>query len=86
MGQSFIYQIEDLVKKHGQKEVLKNIYLAFYPGAKIGVLGRNGSGKVRCYASWRAGIRLRWHRATQSKFQSRLLATRTATDCWQECL
>jgi sulfate-transporting ATPase len=45
MGKQHIYQIADLVKKHGQKEVLKNIWLAFYPGAKIGVLGRNGSGK-----------------------------------------
>ncbi len=45
MGQNFIYQISDLTKKHGQREVLKNIFLAFYPGAKIGVLGRNGSGK-----------------------------------------
>jgi ATPase subunit of ABC transporter with duplicated ATPase domains len=34
-----------LTKKHGQREVLKEIWLAFYPGAKIGVLGRNGSGK-----------------------------------------
>jgi ATP-binding cassette ChvD family protein len=45
MGQQFIYQIQDLTKKHGQKEVLKDIWLAFYPGAKIGVLGRNGAGK-----------------------------------------
>src|SRR5580693_5679879 len=45
MGKQYIYQIEDLVKKHGQREVLKNIWLSFYPGAKIGVLGRNGSGK-----------------------------------------
>ncbi len=45
MPQQYIYQIEDLVKKFGQREVLKNIWLAFYPGAKIGVLGRNGSGK-----------------------------------------
>jgi sulfate-transporting ATPase len=45
MPQQYIYQIEDLVKKHGQREVLKNIWLSFYPGAKIGVLGRNGSGK-----------------------------------------
>ncbi len=45
MPQQFIYQITDLVKKHGQREVLKNIFLAFYPGAKIGVLGRNGAGK-----------------------------------------
>jgi energy-dependent translational throttle protein EttA len=45
MGQQYIYQIANLTKKHGQREVLKNIWLAFYPGAKIGVLGRNGSGK-----------------------------------------
>jgi sulfate-transporting ATPase len=29
----------------GGKKVLENIYLSFYPGAKIGVLGPNGSGK-----------------------------------------
>ena len=34
-----------LTKKIGQREVLKEIWLSFYPGAKIGVLGRNGSGK-----------------------------------------
>ena len=34
-----------LSKKIGQREVLKDIWLSFYPGAKIGVLGRNGSGK-----------------------------------------
>ena len=45
MGQKYIYQIGNLTKKIGQREVLKDIWLAFYPGAKIGVLGRNGSGK-----------------------------------------
>ena len=45
MGKQYIYQIEGLVKKHGQREVLKGVWLSFYPGAKIGVLGRNGSGK-----------------------------------------
>ncbi|QDU98245.1 energy-dependent translational throttle protein EttA [Lignipirellula cremea] len=45
MGKKYIYSIENLIKKHGQREVLKNIWLSFYPGAKIGVLGRNGSGK-----------------------------------------
>src|SRR3954462_3589112 len=45
MSEKYIYQIADLTKKHGPKEVLKNIWLAFYPGAKIGVLGRNGAGK-----------------------------------------
>ena len=45
MGKEYIYTIEDLTKKHGQREVLSKIWLAFYPGAKIGVLGRNGAGK-----------------------------------------
>ena len=45
MGKQYIYTIVDLTKKHGQREVLKEIWLAFYPGAKIGVLGRNGAGK-----------------------------------------
>src|SRR5471030_1642947 len=45
MAQQYIYQINGLSKKFGQREILKNIWLSFYPGAKIGVLGRNGSGK-----------------------------------------
>jgi ATP-binding cassette ChvD family protein len=45
MGEKYIYTISHLTKKIGQREVLADIWLAFYPGAKIGVLGRNGSGK-----------------------------------------
>jgi energy-dependent translational throttle protein EttA len=45
VSRQYIYTIEHLTKKHGQREVLKDIWLAFYPGAKIGVLGRNGAGK-----------------------------------------
>ncbi|MBA62432.1 MAG: energy-dependent translational throttle protein EttA [Planctomycetaceae bacterium] len=45
MSKQYIYTITDLTKKHGPREVLKEIYLSFYPGAKIGVLGRNGTGK-----------------------------------------
>ncbi len=45
MSQQYIYQISGLTKKFAQREVLKDIWLSFYPGAKIGVLGRNGSGK-----------------------------------------
>ena len=45
MGPAFIFQISDLTKKFGQRELLKNINLAFYPGAKVGLLGRNGAGK-----------------------------------------
>jgi sulfate-transporting ATPase len=45
MGKQYIYQLSGITKKYGQRVVLDNVWLAFYPGAKIGVLGRNGSGK-----------------------------------------
>src|SRR5215210_7851648 len=45
MAEQYIFTIENLSKAYGKREVLKNIWLAFYPGAKIGVLGGNGSGK-----------------------------------------
>ncbi|MDA8698182.1 energy-dependent translational throttle protein EttA [Rhodopirellula sp.] len=45
MSRQYIYQVENLTKKHGQKIVLDDVWLAFYPGAKIGVLGPNGAGK-----------------------------------------
>ena len=45
MPEQYIFQMQDLRKFHDKKEVLKGIWLAFYPGAKIGVLGPNGAGK-----------------------------------------
>jgi energy-dependent translational throttle protein EttA len=45
MGRQYIFTMESMTKKHGQREVLKDIWLSFYPGAKIGVLGSNGAGK-----------------------------------------
>jgi sulfate-transporting ATPase len=45
MGERYIYTIEKLTKTYGKKEVLKDIHLSFYPGAKIGVIGSNGAGK-----------------------------------------
>jgi ATP-binding cassette ChvD family protein len=45
MGKQYIYTISSLTKKHGPRTVLSDIWLSFYPGAKIGVLGRNGAGK-----------------------------------------
>lgn len=42
----YIYVMKDLSKTFpGGKEVLKHIWLSFFPGAKIGVLGPNGAGK-----------------------------------------
>lgn len=40
-----IYSMIRVSKKHGQKEVLKDISLSYFYGAKIGVLGLNGAGK-----------------------------------------
>jgi ATP-binding cassette ChvD family protein len=45
MPEQYIFTIENLNKAYGKREVLKNIWLAFYPGAKIGVIGSNGAGK-----------------------------------------
>jgi ATP-binding cassette ChvD family protein len=45
MAEQYIFTIENLSKAYGKREVLRNIWLAFYPGAKIGVIGGNGAGK-----------------------------------------
>jgi ATP-binding cassette ChvD family protein len=45
MSEQYIFTIESLTKAYAKREVLKNIWLAFYPGAKIGVIGGNGAGK-----------------------------------------
>ncbi len=45
MPPQYIFQIEQLSKIANKKEILKNVWISFYPGAKIGVLGVNGSGK-----------------------------------------
>ncbi|HEV3146558.1 MAG TPA: energy-dependent translational throttle protein EttA [Gemmataceae bacterium] len=45
MGEHYIFTIRQLTKTYGKREVLKNIWLAFYPSAKIGVIGSNGAGK-----------------------------------------
>jgi len=46
MAGEYIFTMRDLRKVvPPSREILKGIYLAFYPGAKIGVLGANGAGK-----------------------------------------
>ncbi|MBL8955537.1 MAG: energy-dependent translational throttle protein EttA [Myxococcaceae bacterium] len=45
MAENFIFTMQDLRKVKGGKEILKGIWLSFYPGAKIGVIGPNGAGK-----------------------------------------
>jgi ATP-binding cassette ChvD family protein len=45
MAQQYIMTIEGLTRLYDETAVLENIWLAFFPGAKIGVLGNNGAGK-----------------------------------------
>jgi len=45
MAEQYIFTMLGLNKHYGQKQVLKDINLCFYPGAKIGIVGENGSGK-----------------------------------------
>ncbi|MBX7258111.1 MAG: energy-dependent translational throttle protein EttA [Candidatus Hydrogenedentes bacterium] len=45
MAEQYIFTMIGLNKHYGQKHVLKDIYLSFFPGAKIGIVGENGSGK-----------------------------------------
>ncbi|MCA3714141.1 energy-dependent translational throttle protein EttA [Phenylobacterium sp.] len=46
MAQQYIFQMQGLTKVYpGGKKVFENIWLSFYPDAKIGVVGVNGSGK-----------------------------------------
>jgi len=45
-SQQYIYVMKGLTKVYpGSREVFKDIWLSFYPGAKIGIIGVNGSGK-----------------------------------------
>ena len=46
MAAQFIFQMQGLTKVFpGNKKLFENIWLSFYPDAKIGVVGVNGSGK-----------------------------------------
>ncbi len=46
MAAQYIFQMQGLTKVYpGNKKLFENIWLSFYPGAKIGVVGVNGSGK-----------------------------------------
>ena len=46
MAHQFVFTLKDLRKVVPPKrEILRGIWLSFYPGAKIGVLGSNGAGK-----------------------------------------
>ena len=45
MAGEYAYVLQDVTKQHGTKTILDNVNLAFFFGARIGVIGANGSGK-----------------------------------------
>jgi sulfate-transporting ATPase len=45
MAGEYVYSLEGVTKQHGRKTILDEVTLAFFFGAKIGVIGGNGSGK-----------------------------------------
>ncbi len=47
MSYQYIYVMKSLSKSYpGGKQILKDVWLSFFPGAKIGIIGSNGSGKT----------------------------------------
>lgn len=45
MAGEYVYTLEGLTKRHGPKVILDEITLSFFFGARIGIIGANGSGK-----------------------------------------
>lgn len=45
MPPQFVFEMTDVCKSYGEKQILKDISLSFFYGAKIGVVGENGAGK-----------------------------------------
>ena len=41
----FVYQMHKVRKTQGDKVILDDVTMGFFPGAKIGVVGPNGAGK-----------------------------------------
>ena len=80
----FIYQMYQARKAHGDKVILDDVTLSFYPGAKIGVVGPNGMGKSPLLKVM-AGIATPWascsrsRRLTTTRPSSRTCAWRLAT-------
>ena len=57
MTGEYIFTIHGLIKRYGRNEVLNGINLSFYHGAKIGIVGENGSGNPPNLKLWLAKIK-----------------------------
>ena len=79
MARQFIYHMADLTKAYGNKKVLENIHLSFYPNAKIGILGPNGAGKstlLKIMAGSHGVVRSIWQRRTRGNVADRPFGSR----------
>ena len=45
MAGEYVYTLQDLTKQHGAKTILEDVNLSFFFGARIGIIGGDGSGK-----------------------------------------
>ncbi len=52
----FIYTMTKARKTVGDKVILNDVSMSFFPGAKIGMVGPNGAGKSTILKSWLAWI------------------------------
>ena len=73
MGEQYIFTIANLSKAYAKREVLKNIWLAFYPGRRSASLAAMGRARARYCGSWRS------RRKTSSARHGRPTASASAT-------
>ena len=57
MADKYIFTMLGLNKFYGTRQVLKDINLCFFPGAKIGIVGPTAPVKMPCCASWQASTK-----------------------------
>lgn len=74
--------------QQNQKQVLKNIYLSFFYGAKIGIIGLNGAGKstlMKIIAGIDQSYQATWCGAPATRWAtwSRSLTSTTGKPCWK---
>ena len=63
MAGEYVFNLMRVTKQYNKVTVLDDIQLAFFFGAKIGVIGGNGSGKSSlCRKSWVVSTRNSWAR------------------------
>ena len=92
MADNYIMTIENLTRFYYEKVILSEIWLSFYPGAKIGVLGNNGAGKSTLlrimageYKDYEGEVRpAKWIKIGYFPQEPRLDPEKTVDECIEE--